>query len=118
MLLVSYRTDKESLDQALSLAGRFADSANPVYVDTLGWVRYKRGETASALPVLGKAVSLAPEAPVVRYHLAMAQLKSGQTETARSNLQQALKVGDQFEGAGDARTALASLQARPNSLGR
>jgi tetratricopeptide (TPR) repeat protein len=114
MLLVS-RTDKASLDRALTLAQHFSDSSNARYVDTLGWVRFKRGETTNALPVLNKAVSLAPDAPAPRYHLAMAQLKSGQTETARSNLQQALKQGSTFEGASDAQLALSGLQAQAHA---
>ena len=112
MLLVSSRKDQASLDRALTLAQRFTESSNSLYVDTLGWVRYKRGETSSALSALDKAVSMAPDAPGARYHLAMAQLKSGQADTARDNLQRALKLGNAFEGVADARVALANLQTR------
>ena len=38
MLLVTYRTDKPSLDRARALAERFASSRNPTLIDTWGWV--------------------------------------------------------------------------------
>ena len=48
----------------------------------------------------------------IRYHLAIAQLRSGTTAEARSNLERALKTGQSFEGIQDARTMLAALQTR------
>jgi len=66
--------------------------------------------------LLGRALGLAPDASGIRYHLAMAQLKAGQTASARGNLEQALKPGINFEGRSDARTALASLQAPAPTL--
>jgi tetratricopeptide (TPR) repeat protein len=110
MLLVTNRTDAASLDRALAVTQGFAGSDNPVYVDTLGWVHFKRGDTEGALQLLGNALSLAPDASTIRYHLAMAQLKAGEVAAARGNLQQALKPGINFEGAGEARATLASLQ--------
>ena len=111
LLLAGGGTDRANLDQALQVAQRFSDSSNPYYLDTLGWIRYQRGELPSALSTLGQAVNLAPGAGVLRYHLAMAELKSGQTAAARDNLQQALQDGKPFEGSVDARSVLTHLQA-------
>jgi tetratricopeptide (TPR) repeat protein len=113
MLLVTNRTDSTSLDRALAVTRDFAGSDNPLHVDTLGWVHFRRGDTDGALQLLSRALSLAPDASGIRYHLAMAQLKAGQTASARGNLEQALRPGVNFEGVRDARTALASLQAVP-----
>lgn len=111
MLLVSARPDQADVDQALSVAQRFGSSSNPFYVDTLGWVQYKHGDLTRALSTLGQAVNLAPGAPVLRYHLAMAELKSGQTVAARDNLEKALSGGKPFEGMTEARSVLTRLQS-------
>ena len=109
MLLVTYRSDKASLDRARTLAERFASSRNPAFIDTWGWVLYKRGEYADSVTALQKAVNKAPRAPELLYHLAMAQLKSGASESARSHLDQALKSGMAFTGSDEARRTLANL---------
>ena len=109
MLLVTYRSDKASLDRARTLAERFASSRNPAFIDTWGWVLYKRGEYADSVTALQKAVDKAPRAPELLYHLAMAQLKSGASESARSHLDQALKSGMAFTGSDEAKRTLADL---------
>ena len=118
MLLVTNRNDSASLDRALAVTQSFADGRNPLHIDTLGWVHFKRGDTSGALQLLSKALNLAPDASAIRYHLAMAELKAGQAVTARGNLEQALKPGVKFEGVGDARAALASLQTPGSALAR
>ncbi len=110
MLLVTYRSDKPSLDRARSLTERFASSRNPAFIDTWGWVLYKRGEYADAVTALQKAVDKAPHAPVLLYHLAMAQLKSGARDSARTNLDQALKSGAAFAGNDEAKRTLEELK--------
>jgi tetratricopeptide (TPR) repeat protein len=110
MLLVTYRTDKPSLDRALVLAERFASSRNPAFIDTWGWVLFKRGDNAAATSALQKAVDKSPQAPVLRYHLAMVQLQSGGRDAARSNLEQALKSGGAFSGSDEARKMLSELK--------
>jgi tetratricopeptide (TPR) repeat protein len=110
MLLVTYRTDKASLDRARALSERFASSRDPVLIDTWGWVLYKRGENVDALAVLQKAVDKSPKSPVLLYHLAMAQLKSGARDSARSSLEQALKPGAAFAGSDEAKKTLDGLK--------
>jgi Flp pilus assembly protein TadD len=114
MLLVTTRTDRADLDQALSVAQRFDNSPNPYYVDTLGWVQYRRGDLTHALSTLGQAVNLAPAVPELRFHLAMAQIQSGQTAVARDNLEKALSGGKPFNGITEARAALTKLQSSAN----
>jgi tetratricopeptide (TPR) repeat protein len=109
MLLVNTRSDPASLKRAGELAARFDESPVVHYLDTNGWVRLKGGDPGAALPVLQKAVDLDPHAPDYRYHLAMAELALGQTDAARANLEAALKSSDRFEGAPDAKAALAQV---------
>jgi tetratricopeptide (TPR) repeat protein len=112
MLLVTYRKDQKSLDRARELTEQFATSSNPALLDTHGWVLYQRGQFAEALSVLERASQIAPRAHVVRFHLGMAQLKSGQSAQARENLQAALKTESGFAGADEARAALASIPSK------
>ena len=112
MLLVTYRKDQKSLDRARELTDQFANSPNPALLDTHGWVLYRRGQYAEALAALERANQLAPQALVVRFHLGMAQLKSGQSSQARENLQAALQSKSAFAGADEARAALASIESK------
>jgi tetratricopeptide (TPR) repeat protein len=109
MLLVTYRTDAASLDRARDLTAPFSASNDGNLLDTRGWVYLKRAEYAQALPVLERAAERAPESREVRYHLAIAELHSGQTDRARSNLESALAGSVKFSGSDDARSQLAAL---------
>jgi tetratricopeptide (TPR) repeat protein len=111
MLLVSYRTDTESLNRARALTANFASSDNASLLDTAGWVHFKRREYREAVITLERAVDRAPDSKVIRYHLGMAQLRLGEREHARLNLETALSGSGSFAGAEEARSALASLKA-------
>jgi tetratricopeptide (TPR) repeat protein len=109
MLLVTYRSDSASLDQARDLAARFANSTNLTYRDTYGWVLYKRGEAAAAVPVFARIVAESPDAVIARYHLAMAQARAGNPAEARDNLTRVIDSGKHFPGLDDARATLERL---------
>lgn len=112
MLLVTYKKDRASLDHARDLTNAFASSTDSNLLDTNGWVHIKRSEYTEALSVLERAVALAPDSQEIRYHLGMAELRLGQTDRARSDLETALSGSAKFFGADDARLALASLKSR------
>lgn len=63
---------------------------NPAVLDTLGWILVEQGDTARGLPLLQKAVSLAPQVGEIRYHFAVGLVKSGQKIKARQELEQLL----------------------------
>lgn len=109
MLLANRKTDKQSLDRANELIAGFASSERPELLDTSGWVHLKRGEIQEAMQVLERALERAPDSRVIRYHLAMAQMKAGEREKARTNLQTALGNSAVFEGSQEARVALSQL---------
>jgi tetratricopeptide (TPR) repeat protein len=111
MLLVTYKTDRASLDRARDLTSSFTSSQNSSLLDTAGWVRFKRGEYKEALPVLERALAGAPDSKVIRYHLGMNELQLGLRDRARTNLETALAGSGSFSGADDARLALATLKA-------
>jgi Tfp pilus assembly protein PilF len=62
--------------------------------------------------VLQRAIQLLPQSHEVRYHLGMAELRAGQDDRARSDLEAALSGAEQFSGSDDARAALATLKSR------
>ena len=101
----------EKLDTAQQLAEiAYASLASvPEVMDTLGWVYYKRDMLGLALPVLRRASEQDPNNPQYLYHLGMLYAKNGDEAKARSTLQRALAMRPDFEGANDARAALASL---------
>jgi tetratricopeptide (TPR) repeat protein len=110
-LLADYRSDRASFERAYELAAQFEKSDNPAFIDTLGWVYYRLGETQKALPLLEKAVDTAGQIPVLRYHLGMAYYANGQQARAREELEKAISdAGERsFTGIEDARQTLQSL---------
>jgi tetratricopeptide (TPR) repeat protein len=115
-------TGKGNLDEALRLAqGVVQKNPNIAgFVDTLGWVYYKKNLYDLAIDQLEKAAALdeanarntkgSPSA-TYQYHLGMALKGKGDKEGSRRALEASLKLGEQkpFPYAGEARQALASL---------
>jgi tetratricopeptide (TPR) repeat protein len=110
MLLIT-RTDEASLERARDLTADFAGSDNAVFLDTRGWVHFKLREYRDAAAVLERAADRSPDSRVIRYHLGMAQLHTGQRDRARANLEAALSGSAEFSGSNEARSALASLRS-------
>lgn len=94
----------EYAEKALSL-----QPDNAAILDTLGWLLFNRGDTQRALPMLGKAVAAAPNAPVIRLHLAKALVKSGDKAAARGELETLAKLGDKFSRQAEVAQLLGSL---------
>jgi predicted Zn-dependent protease len=109
MLLITYRKDQPSLDRAKELSVRFATSTNMAFLDTYGWVLYKRGESAAAVAALQTSSAKMPDSPVCLYHLGMAQASAGQADAARDSLSRALKSGKNFAGMDEAKATLEKL---------
>ncbi len=102
-----------NLDVALQLA-QTAKARLPRQAevdDTLGWVYYKKGLYALAVPPLKRAADADLHNPVYQLHLGQAYLKAGDRQQAKTALERALKISDKFDGADEARGALSSLQS-------
>jgi tetratricopeptide (TPR) repeat protein len=113
---------KGNLDEAVRLAqGVVQKNPNiPGFIDTLGWIYYKKGLYGAAVEQLQKAVALderaakngnASAAPDYHYHLGMALKARGDKEAARRELEQAVRLSEKapFAETGEARNVLASL---------
>jgi putative PEP-CTERM system TPR-repeat lipoprotein len=110
ILLADYGSpSKEALDRALGLVQRFGDSKSPAFLDTLGWVHYRRGEYSDAIRYLQRAIEGAPNALELRYHLGMAYLRNGQPSLAKAELEKSVTDNAKYRGIDEARTTLARL---------
>ncbi|WP_428423360.1 tetratricopeptide repeat protein [Methylibium sp.] len=105
-LLTELKGDKASLDRALELVGRFNESGNAGYLDSLGWVHYKLGQYAQAVPPLERAVERLPGSPLMQLHLGMALYKNGDTERGKELLRKAVQSKAEIPGLGEARKLL------------
>jgi tetratricopeptide (TPR) repeat protein len=110
-LIADYKYgDAKSLDGALALAQRFQGSENPFYLDTLGWIHFRKGDYSLAVVFLTRAVESRPDQPQLNYHLGMAYLKAGNADNARRYLEKAVALGkDDAALLADANKALKTL---------
>jgi putative PEP-CTERM system TPR-repeat lipoprotein len=100
----AYQQEKDpralaTAEQALKLTGE-----SPAVMDTLGWMLVEQGNMQRGLPLLQKAVTLAPAAPEIRYHLAFGLSKAGDKAGARKELDKLLAENRPFEQRDDARS--------------
>ena len=115
-------TGKGNLDEALRLAqGVVQKNPNIAgFVDTLGWVYYKKNLNDLALDQFQKAVALDEAAaraakgsasPTYQYHLGLALKGKGDRDGSRRALEASVRLGEQkpFPYADEARKLLASL---------
>jgi tetratricopeptide (TPR) repeat protein len=61
------------------------DPSEPAIADTLGWIEWKLGNFAAAMPLLASAAEKLPNNPEVVYHHAMAQYSMGQAAEAAAS---------------------------------
>jgi tetratricopeptide (TPR) repeat protein len=106
-----YAERGENLDAALQLAqiAYTALPGVPEVSDTLGWVYYKKDLPLLALPMILRTIEMDKDNPQYHFHLGMVYAKKGDDNQARAALRRALQLRPDFEGAEEARRALASL---------
>ena len=115
-------TGTGNLDEAVRLAqGVVQKNPNVAgFIDTLGWVYYKKNLHTAAVEQLRNAVSIneaearvrnVPASAAYHYHLGMALKETGNREESRRALQTAIKLAEKnpFAEVEDAKKALATL---------
>ena len=113
---------KGNLDEALRLAQGVVQKHPNIagFIDTLGWVYYKKNLHAAAVEQLRKAVSLneadsrtlnSTPSAAYRYHLGMALKGKGDKEESRRELEAAIRLSDKspFPDLEEAKKALSTL---------
>ncbi len=111
MLLIEYKDDEASKQEARDLVKGLQNSNNAAYLDTYAWIEYQYGDYARAVEVLEKAVAAAPDAAIIRYHLGMAYMAQGNEVLAKDNLTQAVESNIEFRGLDKAKAVLAKIDA-------
>jgi len=96
------------VEQALPYATKARGLApnDPGVEDTLGWIFYRRGEYARALPLLSESAEKMPKQAEVQYHLAMLHYTTGDEAAARTG----------FDRVTELDKALADAQGVPRRL--
>ena len=111
VLLVDYKGDPQSLQKAFALSRDFEkDAPHPLFLDTLGWIRFKMGQQEEALRLMKDAVAKSPDVPTLNYHLGMAFYRSGNTAQARAYLSKSLKSAEAFQGRQEAEQILSQMR--------
>jgi len=113
---------KGNMDEAVRLAQTAVQASPevPSFVDTLGWIYYKKGLFAAATEQLKKAVSVDEAiarktnimpSPTYRFHLGVALAAKGDKAGARREIETALRLSEKtnFPEADEARKTLATL---------
>jgi putative PEP-CTERM system TPR-repeat lipoprotein len=95
----------EVAEQAYKLR---ADSG-PI-MDTYGWMLVNQGGLDKGLELLQRAVTLAPDQQEIRYHYAVALVRSGKRDAGRAELERILSGGGNFAQEAQARELLKSVQ--------
>jgi tetratricopeptide (TPR) repeat protein len=88
------------LERALEMATRAvkADSTNPSYLDTIGWVYYKLGNYVEAERYVRKAIDQGEASAVVHEHLGDVYFKLGEKEKAVEWWKKALERAPDNQG--------------------
>lgn len=85
---------------------------DPAILDTYGWILAQQGQPTQALTHLRKALSKAPDAAEIRYHVAAVLVQTGEHERARGELERLLADATGFPQEQQARDLLAQLRKK------
>ena len=109
-LALAYQLGKDARAQGVAEQAHGLAKANPVIMDTLGWILVEKGDTARGVALLRQASTLAPRARDIRYHLAVGLFKSGDRKGARKELDVLVSGNLQFAQAQEALALHKQLQ--------
>lgn len=90
-------TNAESLQKARRAVEQFADSDNPLFLDTLAWIYYRQGKFWQAQKIIERSMEINknPSAEL-HYHFGAILLKNGDMEKAKSELSLAVADGNNY----------------------
>lgn len=106
-----YQEEGET-DKARGLASKAYEKAPGLagVIDTYGWILVNSGEVERGLALLQDAAEKSRGQADIRYHLAAAHAKAGNTAKARSELESLLADGNSFAERAEAEKLLQSLR--------
>jgi tetratricopeptide (TPR) repeat protein len=112
LILARDSQNRERIEEAFKIAKRFEQSNQPLFIDTLGWIYFLRGNYQQAVILLEKAVFGAPNEAVIHYHLGATLLKLAEKKKAREHLEKSRELADKngvFRGYDSAKELLDEL---------
>ncbi|WP_096787998.1 tetratricopeptide repeat protein [Rhodobacter sp. CZR27] len=93
-LISAHRSDPASLERAHVISRRLKGSPQPAFLDTYGWIEYRRGNLLEALSSLEPAAAGLPNDPLVQFHLGMTYAGLNRPEDATRQLRRALELAE------------------------
>ena len=105
--------DSARMQRAVELAGRFQSSTEAYFIDTLGWLHYRKGDVAAGLALLRRSAALRPDDAQLQYHVGAALVAAGEHQQARTHLERAVVTGADYTGLDEARRLLEELDREP-----
>jgi len=108
-MLSDYGNGSSDLEDAKTLIIKLEESNQPIFLDTIGWVYYKLGDSKKAIEFLSDVVEKAPQINIFNYHLGMAYKLSGDKEKAKIYLEKSLAGAGQHKNSAAAKAALQEL---------
>jgi tetratricopeptide (TPR) repeat protein len=105
----AWPNDAEQLGRARQLAEKFRNSADPLLLDTLGWVMVRQGNLDDAMILLQTAASQLPDNQQIRFHYAAALQGKGLNAKAKEAYAKAVAGNPVYRGIDEARKQLATL---------
>jgi len=106
------------LDEAEKLVKKALDTRpdSAAYLDSMGWVLYKRGEFDKAVDYLERAVTEAPDEATLLEHLGDAAMRSSKRAKAADAFKHALQLVMESPDTVDRRTQRADLERKLKAL--
>jgi putative PEP-CTERM system TPR-repeat lipoprotein len=105
-----YHLSKDSRARSTAEAAYQLAPLTGYTADTLGWILLQEGHVKRALHLLKFALATSPDNPEVRYHLAIALYRSGDSREAKRELSRAIELNKPFTDIESAREMLTSLK--------
>jgi tetratricopeptide (TPR) repeat protein len=101
-------TQDKNINEALQFAQKAKEKLplDANIMDTLGLIYYKKGLYDSAIGEFSDSLEKIPDNAIVHYHLGMAFHKKGDNDRAKTQLEKALSLNQNFDGADEARQIL------------
>ena len=110
MILVDDQASESDINKAHTYVADLEKLEEAASLDTAGWVNFRAGNIAKSIEVLEKAVSLAPNAAELHYHLGFAYAaEGGDIEMAKQHLKIAAESDQNYNGKEKAKAKLKQL---------
>lgn len=109
-LIADYKAnDPVAMERARQLAERFQGASNPMQLDTLAWVYFRKGDQSKALVLANRIMNAEQMPPQVHYHIGMILLGADRKAEAKAHLQKALEGNTSYPGIETAKQVFQTL---------